>query len=264
MREPSPDIEGDNARRDTLRSILGLRDKAGAWGTGSQSCQSTSPLVSSLCGSSHTQSTSTTQPRKERGDKITSSSQRHRRLKCLSRIRDECDLTTFRQRSSPNFPNEPCCPRQLHIPLDPSSSCHQKSADAPPPNHLRSLGESASNSGGLQHQCRLPFGQEGVRLGQTVATPPEAWHRGGVGGCMEGKRVQQQQDVVGGVPPAEAGRSSATSKTWKKGVARGADERLSAAELAAKKMLLPFINELSFIEIALAAVSDKWLAFPSR
>lgn len=33
-----------------------------------------------------------------------------------------------------------------------------------------------------------------------------------------------------------------------------ADGRMDAADLAAKKLLLPFINELSFVEIALAEV----------
>ena len=34
-------------------------------------------------------------------------------------------------------------------------------------------------------------------------------------------------------------------------------KRMSAAELAAKKMLLPFIDELAFIEISLAEVTIK-------
>lgn len=36
--------------------------------------------------------------------------------------------------------------------------------------------------------------------------------------------------------------------------------RMSAADLAAKKLLLPFIDELSFIEISLAEVTQIWEA----
>lgn len=59
--------------------------------------------------------------------------------------------------------------------------------------------------------------------------------------------------------PVRAARLSPGRKAKQKGVVGETEERMNAAELAAKKMLLPFINELSFIEIALAAVSGSWL-----
>lgn len=57
--------------------------------------------------------------------------------------------------------------------------------------------------------------------------------------------------------PVKAARLSPGRKAQKTEVVGEAEERMSAADLAAKKMLLPFISELSFIEIALAAVSSS-------
>ncbi|CAM9206188.1 unnamed protein product, partial [Scytosiphon promiscuus] len=101
----------------------------------------------------------------------------------------------------------------------------------------------------------LPHVREEARVRQAVSIPPEESHRGRVGGSSQGGRTHQQhqqQNVSGIVPTAKGGSLSVTSESRKRRGTTEADVRLSAADLAAKKMLLPFINELSFIEIALA------------
>lgn len=75
--------------------------------------------------------------------------------------------------------------------------------------------------------------------GLAVATPPEKRRRGAAA-MKEGGR-----------------REGASSRSGKR---PGTTElrRMNAAELAAKKLLLPFIDELSFIEISLAEVTIKY------
>ena len=86
-------------------------------------------------------------------------------------------------------------------------------------------------------------------------TPPEKRRRGERNTSSRDKRGRPQEQVATADAPLKAARLSPGRQAQKRGVVGNAEERMSPADLAAKKMLLPFINELSFIEIALAAVS---------
>lgn len=101
---------------------------------------------------------------------------------------------------------------------------------------------SPAQYGNLPNIAQVPVAARGL----TLETPPEKRRREEENGPRRGKRRGQEQPVV-------AGSSAGRNAEEKKG-ATGANGRMDAAELAAKKLLLPFINELSFVEIALAEV----------
>ncbi|CAB1110918.1 unnamed protein product [Ectocarpus sp. CCAP 1310/34] len=91
--------------------------------------------------------------------------------------------------------------------------------------------------------------------GPAVDTPPEKRRRGERNASSQGERGRPQEQVVTVDTPVKAARLSPGRKAQKNGLVGETEERMSAADLAAKKVLLPFINELTFIEIALAAAS---------
>lgn len=61
--------------------------------------------------------------------------------------------------------------------------------------------------------------------------------------------------VAVAVTPAAAAAGSPAKRKIRREKPMMVNERMKPADLAAKKMLLPFINELSFVEIALEEVS---------
>lgn len=92
--------------------------------------------------------------------------------------------------------------------------------------------------------------------GPAIDVPPDKWRQDEKHGSRQGERGRRQQAVVA-TPVAAAG--SMVGREGRQQESVRVDERMNPADLAAKKMLLPFINELSFIEIALGEVRE-WLA----
>lgn len=126
------------------------------------------------------------------------------------------------------------------------------SQDPRPTRRLPSPGGPASGSGAALQCDSLPHIVQPAaasQRGPAVDTPPEKRHQGEKNGSTQGERGRRRQQAVA-VTPAAAAAAVAGSTV-------GVDERMNPADLAAKKMLLPFINELSFIEIALEEV--RWL-----
>ncbi len=79
---------------------------------------------------------------------------------------------------------------------------------------------------------------------------PGKRRRDGINNVKGEKGKRRQVSVV-----SEAA-SSTSRKNGQMEAATGGDERMTATDLAAKKMLLPFIKDLSFIEIALEEVRN--------
>lgn len=146
----------------------------------------------------------------------------------------------------PNVNGPPTIAYHITSSLCNSVSLHRWDGDCPAPDST-SISTSSSSTvvghhlGGGFRRVSQPLSQ-----GPAVGTPPEHDNRRrrpqGNGGS---RNDQRRRPVAAAGSPEEmrrAGRSDAS--------------RISTTELAAKKMLLPYIDKLAFIEIALAQVSS--------
>lgn len=139
--------------------------------------------------------------------------------------------------------------RKRHM-LRISSSNHWR--DGASENRPPSPGGPATDFRAPSQYDSLPNIARAPGQGSVVGTPPEKRRRDEEGGSSRGKR-RGQEHTAAAAAPAAAASPSARRGAQKTGAA-GAEGGMDAAELAAKKLLLPFINELSFVEIALAEV----------
>lgn len=137
------------------------------------------------------------------------------------------------------------------------SSSHPRRDYSQSTRRLPSPGERANGTGEILQYDNLPNIVQPAavsRQGPAVDTPPERRRRDETPGSGQGERRRRQQPIT---PAAAMAAGSLAGRKTRQEEPIVETERMNPADLAAKKMLLPFINELSFIEIALEEVRGR-------